>query len=152
MQAVEPIPDEDALHRLIDFPRMYTEARDLLWPVIFEFPNGQPESVVWSRYAQRPEDVHRLGCERESRTRERRPDMRYTGFVSSSAAVIRGIETKAGHGFAVQHEPREGAHHAEISYRPASGRVTSDLKRNEKNELKLGLRQKFGDLTAHSCS
>ena len=141
MPIVENIPDEDAIYRQVDFPRMYDDSIGLIWDQIFQFPSGEPESVVWSKYAPTPEDVHRLGIEREKRARERRPEMRYIGFIPSTAGVIRAICTSRGHGFSVVHAPREGIHHAEISYRPAG-----ELKRSERNELKLSLRKAFGDL------
>ncbi len=101
-----------------------------------------------------PDDgaLYRLGCEREAEVRERKPDMSYAGFVASIAGAVRAIQTRAGHGFRVRHEPREGDDHAEISYRPAPGKQVSELEKNEKSELKLALRQKFGDLVPHTGS
>jgi hypothetical protein len=148
MLAVEPIPDEDAIHRQIDFPRMYDDAREMIWENIFQFPRGEPESVVWGKYAPTTDDIHRIGCERETRTRQRTRDMRYTGFISSTVSAVRAIRTRPGHGFSVTHGPQEGIHHAEVSYLPG-GRVA--LKKSEKTELKFALRQVFGPLVPHSC-
>ena len=75
-----------------------------------------------------------------------RPDMRYVGFVTSTAGEVRGIRTCAGHGFLVMHEPSEGVYHSQISYRPGGGARTDQLKRGEKNELKLALRGVFGTI------
>jgi hypothetical protein len=146
MALVEHIPDEDAIYRQIDFPRMYDDAKHMIWENIFQFPGGAPESVVWGKYAPTSEDVHRLGFEREAKTRERNPAARYIGFIFSTAGAIRAITTQPGHGFSVSHAPSEGIHHAEISYRPATGQHPGQLKRSEKNELKLALRMAFGDL------
>lgn len=152
MPLVEPIPDQDGIHRQVDFPRMYNDAREMIWDNIFQFSQGHPESIVWSKYAPSDDDVHHLGCERESRTRSRRPDTRYVGFISSTAGAVRGITTRAGHGFSVLHAPSEGIHHAEINYQPADGRRLDELKRSEKNELKLALRSVFGELIPHACA
>ena len=149
MGLVEQIPDEDAIYRQIDFPRMYDDAKHMIWENIFQFAGGRPESVVWGKYAPTPEDVHRFGRAREAKTRERNPDMRYVGFISSTAGVIRAIATRPGHGFLVAHAPSEGIHHAEISYKPAADQRPDQLKRNEKNELKLALRRAFGELVPY---
>lgn len=148
MVPVEPIPDEDAIHRQIYFPRMYDDAKEMIWGVVFQFPRGEPESVVWCKYAPTADDVHRIGCDRESTTRERTPDVRYVGFITSAARAIRRITTRSGHGFSVNHAPAEGIHHAEISYRSKDG---AGLKKSEKSELKFSLRQVFGALVPHSC-
>jgi hypothetical protein len=149
MVAVEQIPNEDAIYRLIYFSRMYSDVRGLIWEVIFEFPGGEPESVVWSKYARSPDDVHCIGCEVEVKLRERRPDTRYEGFLPSTAGKVRGIKTRRGHGFSVGHKPEEGIHHAEISYAAASG---VRLAPNDKSELKLALKNVFGALAPHSCA
>jgi hypothetical protein len=147
MPPVEPIQDEDVIHRHIDFPRMYSDAKEMIWDSIFQFPAGKPESIVWSKYAPTADDVHHVGGEREARTRQRNPDMRYIGFISATAGAVRGIKTRPGHRFAVTHAPEEGIQHAEISYLPA-GQAT--LKSSEKTELKFALRQVFGPLVPHS--
>jgi hypothetical protein len=152
MPPVEQIPDEGEIHRQLDFPSMYNDAREMIWQNIFQFPGGQSESVVWSKYVPSADDVHRLGCEREASTRARKPDMRYVGFITSTAGAIRGITTRAGHAFAVNHAPCEGVHHAEISYKAGGDRQPDQLKKNEKNELKLALQAVFGELVSHSCT
>ncbi|HEV7911377.1 MAG TPA: hypothetical protein VGP28_09915 [Methylocella sp.] len=148
MPIVEPIPDEDAIHRQIDFPRMYNDAKEMIWQNVFLFPQGEPESVVWGKYAPTADDVHRSGCNREATTRKRNPDMRYVGFISSTAGTVRAIRTRPGHGFSVVHEPTEGIHHAMVSYLSAAGTA---LKPSEKSELKFALSQAFGALVPHSC-
>jgi hypothetical protein len=50
----------------------------------------------------------------------------------------------------VVHAPAEGIHHAEISYNPGADRRVDQLKKGEKNELKLALRKVFGDLVSYS--
>jgi len=151
-ETAEDIPDSDTVSRLVDFPRMYVEAKGLIWNHIFQFPGGECESVVWARYAPTSADVHRLGCEREATKRQGNPEMRYVGFVSSTAGGIRGIMTARGHGFTVNHAPREGRHHAEVCYSPASQNGITDLKKADKGELRAALRNVFGELAQHSCS
>ena len=84
---------------------------------------------------------------RERQKRLAKPEMRYVGFISATAGDVRQIQTRAGHGFNVIHEPDEGQHHAEITYRPANGLPTEKMNKGEKNELKLALRYAFGALT-----
>jgi len=76
--------------------------------------------------------VHRFGIELEAKRRERRPDTQYEGFGSSNAGAIRGIQTRAGHGCSVIHDPSEGIHHGEISYKPSAGTPVGQLKWSEK--------------------
>ncbi len=151
MPPVEQVPGGDRIHRQIDFPNMYNDVREMIWHNVFQFSGGEPESVVWSKYAPTADDVHRIGCERETNTRGRKPDIRYIGFISSTVGEVRGINTRAGHGFAVVHEPSEGIYHAHIYYRPGGERAVDQLKKGEKNELKLARRGAFGNLISHSC-
>jgi len=146
--AQELIPDDTEVRRLVDYPRM-DNRNELLWPNVFEFPNGQGESVIWSKYAPTPADVHQIGCDREVAKREIKPEMRYSGFIPAIVAAIRGIQTNRGHGFNVIHEPAEGDYHAEISYRPAA---QVDLRKADKAELKFALKEVFGPLAQHSCA
>jgi hypothetical protein len=146
MTPAEFIPNRDSVNRQIDFPNMYNDVKDLIWENVFQFLEGQPESVVWGKYAPTPDDVHRIGCEREANTRERKPQMRYVGYLPSTAGVIRDIKTRPGHGFSVIHAPLEGIHHAEIAYRATADRK---LTKGEKTELKFALRQVFGDLVPY---
>ncbi len=141
----EPIPDIDPLHRQVDFPSMYDGAGNLIWDNVFQFSGGSYESVVWAKYASSADRVHELGRAREALKRQTKPEMRYVGFISSTAGKIRGVRTAAGHSFSVCHKPDEGAWHAGICYRPSGGRFAR-LNRGEKNELKLALRLIFGAL------
>lgn len=151
-ETVEDIPGVDTVSRLVDFPRMYEEAKGLIWKQIFQFQRGECESVVWARYAPTPADVHRLGCEREAAKRQNRPEMRYTGFVSSTAGAIRGIKNSRGHGFAIKHAPKEGRHHAEVCYAPASQNGITKLNPTDKAELKEFLKNTLGHFVSHSCA
>lgn len=149
MVQAQLIPGADSVHRLIDFPGMYNDSRQMLWEGVFQFPGGQSESVIWQKYAPSKEDVHRIGCEREATKRATKPNFRYIGFISAVAGAIDGVRTRPGHGFALSHEPEERLYHAAISYRPADDRP---LTKNEKSELKLALRKVFGDLAPRSSA
>lgn len=128
---------------------MYALERALIWPNVFEFPGGLGESLVWRAYAPTDDEVHALGCERERNVRQRKPDMRYAGFITAVTGSIRRIRTAAGHGFAVEHKPEEGDHHAEIRYAIAPGVTT--LSKSAKADLKVTLREAFGPLVSHTC-
>lgn len=148
---VEIIADEDDVHRLIDFPTMYEESKGLVWELIFQLPSPDLcESVVWNKYAPTSESVHHLGLEREAKKRLTKPTMRYIGFITAAVGAIRAIRTRPGHGFSVVHKPAEGVHHAEISYLPAGGADLGTLRKDEKNELKLALRQVFSALNKYA--
>lgn len=144
----EVIPDDHQINRLIDFPRMYSEAREFIWIEIFTFPDNSGESVVWSKYAPAPVDIHRIGCERETRLRQRRPDFKYEGYIDSQAGIVRGIQSSRGHRFDVVHVPEEGVFHAEIRYLPLDG---SPFSRTDKTELKAKLAAQWSELDAHDC-
>jgi hypothetical protein len=137
---VEHVPNEDAISRLIYFPRMYDDFRGLIWDVVFEFPGRPCESTVWRRYAQEDDDVHHIGLDVEALKKPRRPLTHYVGFISANVGEVRSIKTARGHGFVVNHEPSEGVHHVEICFRAADA---GHLKKNDKNELKLLLRHIF---------
>lgn len=139
---VEHIPNQEAISRLIYYPRMYDAYEGVIWQVVFEFPKGACESVVWRRYAVDDGDVHCIGREVEEQKKLRRPDVGYVGFISANVGRVRSIRTANGHGFTVMHEPSEGKHHAHICYKPSSKR---DLTKNDRNELKLLLRNTFDD-------
>jgi hypothetical protein len=139
---VEHVPNEEAISRLIYYPRMYEAYEGLIWQVVFEFPKSTCESVVWRRYAPGVEDVHTIGKDIEEQKKLRRPDVRYVGFISAHVGDVRSIRTANGHSFTVMHEPSEGRHHAHVCYNSACER---DLTKNDKNELKMMLRKTFDD-------
>lgn len=144
----ELIPDADIIHRQIDFPRMYTEAREFIWMEIFTFPGGEGESVVWSKYAPTAADINQIGCDREVRARARKPEFRYEGYISRAAQTVRGILSTRGHRFSVVHIPEEGQAHAEIQFSPdAAGQFT----KTDKAELKVKLAQGWSAMQPHNC-
>jgi len=155
---VEEIPNEDAVSRLIDFPHKYDDFRHLILDTAFVFTKSKGtgeytgESVNWSKYCATAEAIHALGCAWQKAKRERKPDMRYVGYIAAGVADIRQVESNRGHRFQVVHAPEDGQglHHAEVRYLPnavAGARFESI----DREELKLALRQKFGDLVAHDC-
>jgi hypothetical protein len=139
----ESIPGADVVTRLVDSPRMYEHTKGLIWASTFEFPQGAGESVNWEKYAPLPDEVHRLGKERESAKRETRPEFTYAGFIPVRAESVRKIRTARGHGFEVEHVPSEGIHHAEIRRVPSAERP---LEKADKVELRFALEQAFGPL------
>lgn len=139
--------DSAIVTRLVDSPRMYEPAKGLIWESTFEFPGGAGESVNWDKYAPPPEVVHRLGLARQLSKRENRPEFKYAGYIASQARTVREIKTVRGHGFAVDHVPSEGQHHAEIRRVPS---VDNPLTKIDKSELRLALERAFGALV--SCT
>lgn len=148
MCAKEDISDGDTISRLVEFPRTYDAERDMILEAIFEFPNGDGESVVWRNYAATPSDVHKLGIDWEIEKRERKPDMRYVGFIDTRTRDVRAIRTRRGYGFMVEHDPSngQGQHHAEIRY----GATYRDMKKADRGELKISLRGVFGALVRYA--
>lgn len=140
---IEHIPDEATVTRLIDAPRMYEPSKGLLWANTFEFPNGAGESVNWDKYARPPDEVHRLGKQRETTKREQKPEFGYAGYIPARVESIREIKTVRGHGFAVEHVPSEGIQHAEIHRKP---NAQQPLQKGDKGELRLALEKAFGPL------
>lgn len=141
----EQVPNEEAISRIIYFPRMYDDYTGLIWDVVFEFPGRPCESTVWRRYAREDRDVHRIGRDVEALKKLRKPQTRYVGFISASVGDVRSITTARGHGFAVNHQPDEGLHHVEICFGASGPEDKGDLKKNDRNELKLLLRNAFDD-------
>ena len=144
---VENIPNVDDISRLIEWPRTYDREQDIILQLAFEFPGGEGESVVWRKHKPDEMGVHELGQIWESFKRQRRPDMRYVGFVTANVGVVRGLRTARGHGFTVVHEPSEGRHHAQIELAPAAADGDGKLLKAEKTELRLLLRNVFGAVT-----
>ena len=149
--AVQHVPDDEGLQRLVFFPAMYDDARNIIWHVLFQFPRdqGECECFVWSRYADSPDAVHHIGVEQELTKKERRSDARYVGYLPSIAGAIRGIMTVKGHGFTIAHKPAEGDYHVEIFFRPADD---VNITKAEKNELKLALRNVFSALVPRAAN
>lgn len=141
---IEIIENGDLMHRLIDYPRMFSGK--LLIETLFEFQqnkqtkNYEGESLVWSKHAQTDDAVHTIALEREKKVQVRKPNMKHAGFASASAGEIRNLRTRFGHRFEVVHKPTEGVHHAEVGYLPAVG---FELTKSERSELKLLLNQLF---------
>jgi hypothetical protein len=144
---IEPVLDDDGVSRLIFRPRDYDDDNKLVWPVIFEFAHSRCESAVWRKYAPADEDVHRIGNRVEQEKKSRRPSTFYVGFISANVCRIRSIETARGHGFSVVHDPShgQGLHHVHICYRPQGDQDPGVLTKNDKNELKMLLRNIFDE-------
>ncbi len=156
--AIEVIADSEDVARLIFWPAMFSNSGsgsiDPACMFMFNkgegYPNGQPESLVWRKYKVTENDVHHLGCDGEKRRQVRKPEARYFGFRNASVGDIRSFKTARGHGFFVIHAPAEGIHHAEIGYYPCND-DWSNLKKNDKAELRAMLLTIFSHEVTHKC-
>ena len=142
---VEYIPDLENVSREIFRPQMTHAEAGVIYDMLFEFPNGLPESVVWRRYCETDFEVHGVGITHETAKKVRRADVEYLGFGTTSAGRIRSIaeQIRDGHGFDVKHEPCEGNQHAEVVFQLINGVNYGDLKRNQKQELRYTLGNLF---------
>lgn len=152
----EEIPNDAQVCRLVDRPRMLDIYNNLIYENIFAFPSNEDpeqnerESLVWTKYAIPPEEVHCIGCEREMAKRRVRADMRYGGYIAAAVGAIRGKSTARGHGYFVEHVPIEAKlYHAEVGLKPAGG---EKLKKTDKDELRFVLREIFSPLVGHTCA
>jgi hypothetical protein len=122
--------------------------KDLIWEYVFMFKTDHNfrESVVWRKYAPALADVHVLGCNKQEADRATGRMITYFGALTGNVGRIRAIRSKTGARFEVVHVPEEGIHHAEIGYlhdRP--------LTKNDKAELKRGIKEEFADRSEHAC-
>ncbi len=152
---IERVPNEDEIFRwLFEPPKVYNDAKELLWLEIFRFPSGRGgcESVVWFRYAKTMRVVHRLACDREKALLREGKSKKYLGALTGNVGQIRRVRSQNGHGFTVSHEPSEGPHHAHICYAPRAGSTLDSLTKNDKKELRYSLGKVFGgNLDRHTC-
>jgi hypothetical protein len=153
---VEDIPDVDRVSRWIFAPRVYDDNDGIKLDLVFEFPSskeypkGANESVMWSRYADENE-VHRLGCDAETRMKARKPATKYMGCVCTTAGAIRAIVNGRGYCLAVNHAPGEGIAHAEVSYSSNDPAAMETMQRSDRNELKIMIKKILGPLLPHDC-
>lgn len=158
---VEKIPEKDNVSRWIFAPDMYDDAQDIIdEKSIFKFkrtdkyPDGEPESVVWRKYARGIYEVHNLACRKEKLDNERRIEGSrgqrfYRGAKTANVGKIKNISSKRKHGFVIIHEPSEGTHHAHIAYRRNPHET---FNKNDKTQLKETLYKIFSELEHHSCN
>jgi len=154
---VEPIPGTDNVSRWLFSPPLSPDLSELAqqqyYHMVFAFPssNNRCESVVWSKYAPTPLDVHNLGCEDQSRRRIEHPhkNAEYLGSLTANVAKIRDFKNINGHGFDVVHAPEEGQHHAHIFIAPNPDKT---LNRGDLNNLRERLRTEvFIEHSSHTC-
>jgi hypothetical protein len=129
------------------------EGESLLWRCVFEFPENktkkgefEAESLVWSKYAENEVAVHHRGVALETQKRERRPEVKYSGYISAVAANIRQIRIPAGHGFYVVHDVSDGQakDHVSVGYLKADG---VQFTKSYRSDLKASLQKVFSELT-----
>lgn len=144
----EIINDPEMVSRLLFEPNMRREDNEIFWENVFQFPTnaGSTESVIWRKYAAAVADVHVLGCEKQKADRDKgRNQSTYFGSITGNVGEIRTIRSASGIGFTVVHVPDEGQFHVHVAFTPGS-------KKNDRTELKILLRSKFGALDAHACA
>lgn len=150
----EEIPGHDNVAKSIFFPKDFDNYKNLIWAPIFQFSTdystGLPygESVIWEKYAPEDQDKHAIGLSIAENRKQKfnKPDYSYEGFLQSAVDAIRSIKSNRGHGLEVEHAPSEGIYHAEIVINISKG---TDLKKNDKNELKGFLQKVFNNLVAY---
>jgi hypothetical protein len=144
----EDIPDPDMVSRLLFEPSMRAEDKDLIWANLFQFPSdqGQCESVVWRKYAVDIQDVHVMGCAKQTSDRSKgRHRSTYFGAITGNVGDIRSIRSPSGASLTIVQVPDEGAAHAHVGFSPGCNK-------NDRNSLKFLLKSKFGPLEAHTCA
>jgi hypothetical protein len=143
----EIIPDPDMISRLLFEPGMRDSDQDIFWDGVFQFPSdaGNCESVVWRKYAATIAEVHAMGCAKQISDRDNgRVRSTYFGAITGIVGDIRSMKSACGISFTVVHVPAEGIFHAHIGFSPGS-------KKNDRSELKVLLRSKFGQVESHTC-
>jgi len=150
-------PDEQLSRHVWD-PPMLARGADSLYVMLFEFPNGQPESLVWHRFVSGGIDgVHELGCTRQRERRAelvangRKPEKTYIGAMTARSGNILAYRNPNGHGFRLEPDASggQGKHHVNILYDSLPGAPA--LTKPDKNELKLRLCEIFGEIAHHNC-
>jgi hypothetical protein len=145
--APEIISDPEMVSRLLFEPSMRREDAEIFWENVFQFPSaaGSCESLIWRKYAVAIADVHGLGCEKQKADRKKgRDQSTYFGAITGNVGDIKAIRSAGGIGFTIVHVPDEGIFHAHVAFSPGS-------KKNDRSELKVLLRSKFGRLESHKC-
>src|SRR4051812_3437948 len=128
--------------RLLFEPSMRKEDKDLFWENVFQFPSnqGQCESVIWRAKAPSIEEVHAIGCAKQAADGAKgRARSTYFGSITGNVGDIRSLKSATGACLVVEHYPDEGDAHAHIGFSPGTNK-------NDRNELKVLLRDKFGAL------
>jgi hypothetical protein len=138
--AIEQIPDGDSVSRYVMTFMMTNGSLDPYQ--FFMFPRGEPESVVWRKYARTDFDVHSVACSSTARAR-------YLGFRSATKAAIVSLKTRNGHGLDVLHDPPEGRYHAVVQFKPVPGH---QMNKTDRSELKEYLAKTFQGYRPHNCT
>jgi hypothetical protein len=151
------IEDTDEVSRHVFAPRMIGAADEFVWHEIFQFPSerGLAESVALRAVVPKDEDVHRLGCEKQNKDRERerargRSGPTYRGCTDAIAGRIRSQSSTRGHGFSVTHVPEEGDWHGHVTVVLAPG--STKLSKQDKDDVRELMAEVFGPLKPHACA
>jgi hypothetical protein len=140
--------DEHQISRHVFHPHMTKDEESHIYRNMFEFPGGLPESVIWREVINDNANVHQMGRDSESSKRSKNSHVRYIGFGSSFARLIRAIKNEVpdGHGFDVVHEPSEGEHHAHVMFQFAEEQSYDQLPKAKRQNLKYLLSKLFSNL------
>ena len=113
---------------------------------MFKTDRNFTESVVWRKYAPTISHVHNFGCSKQAVDRANGKPCSYFGALTGNVEDVRGLRSASGARFQVLHVPREGNHHAEISYVQ-----DRQLTKNDKTELKSAIKRKILARADHTC-
>jgi hypothetical protein len=156
------VPDEigpdEQLSRHVWNPPMLARGMEFLYVMLFEFPDGQPESLIWHRFVSGGIDgVHLLGCARQREKRaeqvadNRNPDKTYIGAMTAQSGDILVYRNPNGHGFRLEPDESEGQGKQHVSICYDSQPDSKPLTKPDKAELKLRLCEIFGEIAQHEC-
>lgn len=135
-----PINQHQILSRIALAPKVGEALSELKEKEVFDFPDFQPESLVWRRFAPQDRHVHWIGQRMASAPSKSGKIRRYLGFLSADCHAITTFRTAAGFGFSVSHAPTEGLQHAHISFYSESGDLPG---KPHRSELRLALVQQI---------
>ena len=139
------IAGNDLLSRTIFHPQMQKDEGQVVFKTMFEFPDGQPESVIWRNFKPLDSAVHELGVAMQKDKRSKGKNATYMGFGTAKMSKICQVGTNIddGFGFELKYAPAEGDHHVHVEYKFAVGKTYANLNRARKQELKFSLCKLF---------
>ena len=140
------VADNCLVSRQLWFPTMGSDISNLIANNVFLFPSaeGYNESLIWRQFAPNKACMDEIGIMAQLRRSDK--SKRYGGFATSVVDEIRKYKSKHGHGFSINHSPREGIHHLHITYLPADGAGVEKMTKAERSEMKVFLTQSlFGN-------
>jgi hypothetical protein len=137
MLAVEEIPNGDTVSRSVTLPQCEFDLEKNLIKNMFVNLGDEGESLIWRKYASADHACHEFGLALN------RVGRLYIGFANTITGNIRAYQSPNGHGFSVEHDPKDGVHHAVVKFLPKSG---VKISRPERGFLRLTLTFMFDPL------